>query len=325
MKTMINITTSIYDINRFRGLAHLREFYHRYGCDGYELMRSIPPVSNILPKEDVVGVHLAYYTNWIDFWLGDQKALLDEYGSKERYEAFYGGSSREVLLAFVRSELEYAASMDAEYVVFHAGDSTSREVFSYQFRHTDEEVADAVADLVNQALEGTDYSFWFLLENLPWPGMRFTRPEITQRLLEQIRYPKKGIMLDTGHLMCTDPDITSMEKGLEYIHRCLDAHGPLCAYIKGVHLHQSVSGPYVKGVLASPPVLPEDYDERIGMSYMHVFQIDRHQPFTCPGVPDLIRRIRPDYLTHEFVTRNLAQHESYLQAQTEAMAAVHSG
>ena len=307
MKTMINMTTSIYDIERYRDLAHLREFYRGFGCDGYELMRCPPPSSDILPKEDVVGVHLAYFTSWIDFWLGDEEALIEEYGSRER------------IVEFVRSELEFAAGKEAEYVVFHAGDSVSREVFTYRFRHTDEEVVDAVAEIVNLALEGTDYSFWFLVENLPWPGMRFTRPEITKRLLERIRYEKKGIMLDTGHLMCTNPDITSEEEGIAYIRRCLDAHGPLCRYIKGVHLHRSLSGAYVKGILADPPKLPEDYDERIGMAYMHVFQIDQHRPFSCKKVRELIRQINPEYLTHEFVTSDLAQHEEYLRVQVEAL------
>ncbi|MCI8672274.1 MAG: TIM barrel protein [Lachnospiraceae bacterium] len=321
MKTMINITTSIYDIERYRNLSHLREFYRRFGCDGYELMRCPPPSSDILGKEDVVGVHLAYFTSWIDFWLGDEEALLEEYGSRERYEAFYGGTSRERIVEFVRSELEFAAGKEAEYVVFHAGDSVSREVFTYRFRHRDEEIVDAVAEIVNLALEGTDYSFWFLVENLPWPGMRFTRPEITERLLGQIRYEKKGIMLDTGHLMCTNPDIVSEEEGIAYIRRCLDAHGPLCRYIKGVHLHRSLSGSYVKSVLADPPVLPDDYDERIGMAYMHVFRIDQHQPFSCKEVKELIRQINPEYLTHEFVTNDLAQHEEYLRVQVEALAA----
>lgn len=127
-------------------------------------------------------------------------------------------------------------------------------------------------------------------------------------------------MLDTGHLMCTNTDIASEEDGIAYIRRCLDAHGDLCRYIKGIHLHQSLSGAYVKGVLADPPRLPEAYDERIGMAYMHVFRVDQHRPFTCKKVKELIRQINPEYLTHEFVTADLAQHEEYLRAQTEALA-----
>lgn len=55
MKKMINITNSIYDTDRYRDATHLREFYQRYGCDGYELMRCKPPCSDILPKEDEIG------------------------------------------------------------------------------------------------------------------------------------------------------------------------------------------------------------------------------------------------------------------------------
>lgn len=319
MKKMINITNSIYDTDRYRDAAHLREFYQRYGCDGYELMRCKPPCSDILPREDVVGVHLAYFTSWIDFWLEDEKALLAEYDTREQYEAIYGGTSKERILEFVRDELKFADSMGAEYVVFHAGSSTSREVFTYQFTHPDEVVVDALADIINQVLDGTDYSFYFLVENLPWSGMRFTNPEVTRRLIDKIHYPKKGIMLDTGHLMCTNPDITTQEEGIEYIYKCLNEHGELRHYIKGVHFHQSLSGPYVKSVLANPPVLPDNYKDRINMAYSHVFKIDEHRPFTCPGVKELIEFINPEYLTYEFITWDLKQHEEFMEAQTEAM------
>ena len=54
---------------------------------------------------------------------------------------------------------------------------------------------------------------------------------------------------------------------------------------------------------------------------MHVFRIDQHQPFSCKEVKELIRQINPEYLTHEFVTNDLAQHEEYLRVQVEALAA----
>ena len=48
----------------------------------------------------------------------------------------------------------------------------------------------------------------------------------------------------------------------------LNRHGSLATWVRGVHLHQSLSGAYVKartGLL--PAGLPEDYGERFGVSY----------------------------------------------------------
>ena len=61
-------------------------------------------------------------------------------------------------------------------------------------------------------LDGEDYTFDFLMENLWWPGLTMTRPEMTKRLLSQVHYQKKGIMLDTGHLMHMNLELKTQDE-----------------------------------------------------------------------------------------------------------------
>ena len=145
-----------------------------------------------------------------------------------------------------------------------------------------------------------------LLENLWHPGMNLRRPEITRDMLAAVRYPKKGIMLDTGHLMNANTALRSQEEAIPYIHSVLDAHKAagfdLCEAIRGIHLNASISGELAERVKKDPPLLSGSYEERTSGMFFHVFDRDQHRPFTTPGVRELVQRIAPDYLTTEFIT-----------------------
>ncbi len=180
---------------------------------------------------------------------------------------------------------------------------------------------EAACELLNELfgdLEGDGPAL--LLENLWQPGLTFTRPEMTRRLLDGVRYENKGLLLDTGHLLHTNESIRTQPEGLAYILQMLDRHGALCDWIHGVHLHQSITGEYCRMIRAHPPVLAETYEARATQMFEHAFKVDLHRPFTCPGVRGLIERIAPDYLTFEFITETNAQLKGYLLAQKRALA-----
>ncbi len=216
-------------------------------------------------------------------------------------------------------DLRWAHYYEAEYVVFHVSEATIEESFTWKYHHTDEEVIDATIELLNELLKDEDGSLMFLVENLWQPGLTFTRPEMTKRLLEGIQYPNKGIMLDTGHLLHTNIAIRTQEEGVQYIHSLLESHGELCKYIKGVHLHQSLTGEYCEQTMKNPPELGKTYQERYGKMFWHAFAVDQHLPFTCEGVGELVKRIAPEYLTFEFITENSTQHREYLDVQRKAL------
>lgn len=320
MLTSINMTTSKQDMDRFSDRKHLREFYRQHGIDGIELM----PVGEVeLPdkvtREDINGVHLSFLPYWYEFWRGNTEALNRQFGEEKLWQEYYGGSDRTVLLERLTQELDFAQQMNAGYVVFHISESSLDECLTFQQIHTDEEICDAAAEIINAVLDKKEYRFEFLCENLWWSGMTLVRPEITKRMMDAIHYEKKGIMLDTGHLLHTNRSLRTQEEGVQYIHEILDRNGELCRYIRGIHLQQSLCGEYVERFLQEPRDLNIPCMEKMMLVFPHIFEIDRHKPFTAKGVSDLIRRIAPEYLTYELITENNEVHEAALKEQLLAL------
>ena len=202
----------------------------------------------------------------------------------------------------------------AEYVVFHVVQVDGEESFTYQRKHTNREVIEVAASFINELLDGQDYHFWFLMENLWWPGLTFENPGDTQALLTQVHYEKKGFMLDTGHYLHTNLDLRDQEEAVDCLHQMLDHHKDFIPYMKGIHLQQSLTGEYVKQWLADAPhELPEDPAESFRVVYEHIFQLDRHEPFTAAGVKGLVERIDPLYVTYEYITRSREELAEYLE------------
>lgn len=273
------------------------------GCDGLEAIWSGEPLPTGVPPERCVGYHLAFFPDWLDFWLGDEAALRRKFGTAAVWREFYGGDNgRETLLAFYRDDLERATSWGAQYVVFHVSDVSLTEAYTYRWEHTHEQVLDASAELINCLLGQQNWPFAFLMENQWWSGLTLTDPAQTRRLLDAVQFPGKGLLLDIGHLMNTEPNLRTQEEAVSYLHGILDAHEDLLPYVKGVHLHQSLSGAYVKthtGTLPSDWAQESDYLHRFSRCYEHILQIDTHLPLTCPNIVTILDRIQPDWLVHE--------------------------
>ena len=300
MKFQMNFTTSYDDVIRFGSAEELQQFYTEHGCTGLEVMplgystKDAPDVylsaeeCPLIRPEMVTGVHCCCSGDWI---ASDRQKLIEGY----------------------RRDLDYATRMGAEYVVFHVVQVDDEEGITYKLKHTDREVIEEAADFINELLDGQKYDFWFLMENLWWPGLTFLHPEDTQILLDRVHYEKKGFMLDTGHFLHTNLDLETQEEGVTYIQKMLDAHRNMISYIKGIHLQQSLTGDYVKKWLQSAHELSKDPMERFCKVYEHIFQIDQHEPFTAEGVENLVRRIDPLYVTYEYITRSREELSAYLR------------
>ncbi len=297
----------------------VRQECARLGLDGVEGIWGGEDIPKSFPPELLVGYHLTFFPDWLDFYRKDAGALERKFIHVEAIERYYGGSSPEVLLRTYREDLERSVSLGAKYVVFHVTDVSLEENYTYHWLHTNEEIIDTAVELINLLLDVRDWPFEFLVENQWWPGFTFTEPENTARLLEGIHYLRKGIVLDTGHLMNVNPAIRSQGEGLRFIHRMLDRHGTLCRSIRAVHLHQSISGTYVRAHTGELPDLPEDYGQRFAVSYAHVQQIDQHRPWTDPAVGELVARLAPAYLTHELSARTRRQREAAIRTQRETL------
>ncbi|MCF0143350.1 MAG: TIM barrel protein [Parasporobacterium sp.] len=285
------------------------------GFDGVELMFVENNEQDIITPAEVTGVHAVFPEYWLDFWRGDMKACLKELDTTENVLKMYGGSDRMLLVYKLRSQFEKARQWNAEYMVLHAMHCTPEETWTLKFSKTDEEIVEALCEIINKAIPYDADGPVLLLENLWESGFTFTRPEITKKLMEGISYPRKGIMLDTGHLAHTNLDLRNPKEALQHINAQLDKHGDLCSYIKGIHLNMSVTGAYMKSVMENPPAPLPTYEERMGQLFEYVFRVDGHRPFVCHGISDLIDRISPDYLTYEIISNNLPDFMAMLDAQ----------
>ncbi|MCE5187962.1 MAG: sugar phosphate isomerase/epimerase [Eubacteriales bacterium] len=319
MKALLNCTTSPYDLDRFPSREALLSLLDEFGLDGIELLACDEDPNAIVPKERVIGQHMLYFPYWLDFYRGDEQALIREFGSLDVCERVYGGSTKRALVDRLREDFQKAEYYGAEYVVFHVSDARIEEAMTGKFRHSSAEVIDGTCDLLAEVLSGARYRPLLLLENLWQPGLTFTDPAMTRRLLQGVPYENVGLMLDTGHLFHANETIASQEEGLAYIHRMLDRHGALAGCIRGIHLNQSITGAYAKSMREHPAVLKQTYDERAWQMFEYAFAIDKHCPFTCAGVSGLIERISPEYLTFEFITDGLEQHRALLTEQKRAL------
>ena len=73
------------DMNRFNDRNALKHFYADKGIDGIELMLcGNQSISEKITCSDVIGIHLSFFPSWLDFWIGNRKALNREYG-EEKY------------------------------------------------------------------------------------------------------------------------------------------------------------------------------------------------------------------------------------------------
>jgi len=304
----------------YKDADELLESCRSLKLDGIEAVWGGDDAIDSFPDGAAVGYHLIFYPDWLDFWRGDEKALLDKFGSRESWVSFYGGEDRQALIRQYRDDMARAVRLGAKYVVFHVSDVSIEEGYTYRWLHSDSDVLDGSAELINCLFGTDDYPFELLVENQWWPGFTFTDPHRTEYLLDSIRYRKKGILLDTGHLMNTNRDIRTEADGIAYIREMLKLHGSLCSSIRGMHLHQSLSGAYVQANTGRVPEgLSEDYVTQFGQSYAHILKIDRHRPWTDPGIADIVKAVAPAYLTYELSCGSRRERENVVRTQRETL------
>ena len=149
---------------------------------------------------------------------------------------------------------------------------------------------------------------------------------LTKKLIDGIHSEKKGILLDTGHYMNTNCELKTPEEGVAYLHEMLDRHEELglLPYFKGIHLHMSLSGEYVKKQKKEWEENPMNFEEipfyeLFRLAYEHACFIDLHQPFIGEGVKELVERMNPSYVTFEFQPLTREEYESFAKAQSEIL------
>ena len=100
-------------------------------------------------------------------------------------------------------------AVNPEYLVWHVSNCNLKEIFTFDFFYNDAQVIDASIEVFNAVSECIPDNVIVLFENLWWPGLKMTDPELVRYFIENIEYKNKGIMLDTGHLLNTNLDINN--------------------------------------------------------------------------------------------------------------------
>lgn len=271
--------------------------------DGIELL-----VYDLVPyvrsyKEEVIGVHLKYWPYWLDFWNGNEAKLKEQFSNKASLKTYFNSAATtSEFIEVIKTNIRVALAEQPEYLVWHVSNADIKELFTFKFAHTDEEVVIKTAEIFNLVSEVIPLEVCVLFENLWWPGLGKLDAKIVNLFFSLIKRENVGIMLDTGHLMNTNPKLKSEAEGIAYITEVVMKLGTAKAKIKGMHLSSSLSGEYVKSFSR---VVPEDTS--LAAIYHHVCQIDQHRPFSeCHKLRELIELIKPEFLVHELSYDSLA-------------------
>lgn len=294
---------------------NLAKFLKDNQLDGIEMMFCQAWDKSLHEEKFIQGVHLNFWSSWLEFWRGDLKSVEEQLGSREAIMQSYGGLTRQDWLECYQENISVAKQTHAKYFVFHVSHARSEEVFDWNFRATSEEVVDATIEMVNQLVPAIPEDTMLLFENLWWPGLTLLDKRLVEKLMNNIKHKNLGIMLDTGHLMNTNQQLKNQEEAVEYVIHIVKNLGKYRKFIKGVHLHYSLSGEYIlnsiKKAIRTKPTSGEIME--------HILKIDQHLPFTTPKVKRIIEYIQPKFLVHEFMQTTREDWQNKLKIQQQAL------
>ncbi len=323
MKTVTNFPLFNGCLKEYGNMKTLQECCSECGADGIEVIWDHRPYTEEMPLQGMaIGYHLTFWSCWVDFWMQNERALMKEYQSWDQVREYYHGIDKECIVEAYERDIQHAMDVDASYLVFHVSEVNLEECFTYDFVHSDDEVLDCAIECINRITPFITNGAALLVENQWWPGFTFTKPAVTKRLLDGIEYSNKGIMLDIGHLMNTNTALRTQQDGIRYINQMLDEHGDLSDMVRGLHLHQSLSGEYVEKnnyKLSQKFLESPTYWDKYASCYDHILQVDRHQPWTDPDIAQVVKRISPEWVNHELSAYGRGPHFEALKTQIDAL------
>lgn len=315
MKQLVNFSNYSLDLDLIdNDPAILQTFLQQHRLDGVEMMLCSPCGEPFRQENWLYGVHLRYWPCWLDFWRNNRSELLRQFGGDQQIKDYYGAADRDRWLDVCRKNIQDAYESGARYIVYHISHTRISEVFNRKFSATNAEVIDAAIELVNELAPFLPPDLTLLFENLWWPGLTLQDKQLTARLFDKVSHENTGIMLDTGHLMNTNPALQTERQGIDYVLQTIQNLSPYDKAIRGIHLHKSLSGNYVKQMQNN---FSSDYDPLLIMQ--HIMRIDEHLPFDTPYVKKILDYVQPEYLVHEFLYTSLSDWSQKIIRQQNAM------
>ena len=135
-------------------------------------------------------------------------------------------------------------------------------------------------------------------------------------------YENKGLLMDTGHLMCAAQNIVDEEQGIDFVLNTAKNHGELAEYFKALHLHKSTSGNVVSELKKKTIIPKEDFYDRFAQSYAMILDIDQHRPFESSRSQEILELIEPEYVIHEVTAKNREEKLKNVLTQMKALGRI---
>lgn len=264
-------------------------------------------------KELTIGVHLEYWSYWIDFWWNNQQRLDYIFESNEEKKHYYKAQNIYEWIEYIKKNITLALNLKPQYLVWHVSEANVQEIFTYNFYYNDRQVLLATSEVFNEVAKIIPDNVLILFENLWWPGLRLNSMENVVYFFEKLKHNNVGIMLDTGHLMNTNINLTSELDASIFIKDIVNNLGSFASLIKGVHLNCSLSGQYQKKFIEQQFKFCEFDKHRL---WEHIIKIDKHEIFQTKAPSFLIDYIQPQYVVHELAYDNLILLRNKIMAQS---------
>lgn len=304
MKTILPFFYSHDNFNEYNDSQDLLAELDEFGYDGFEIMPYADDNEGIIPYGKIYGLHLSFFTDWIDFWLGNRDALDHEFGGPSVWKEFYGSDDPSTLIDFYRKDLDLAQMYGVDYVVFHVSSISTRDMLTGMYKYSNSKIIQLTIEFANQVLSGQGYQFKVLFENMMLPGLNLNEPSLTQALLDGVSYSNTGLLLDVGHFLGTLP----ANKPPKYYHSALDqmfdAHNAKGMNFHAIHLHAPSPDIRINSLQRSSYASEPDFYKRFAKSYELVQMVDCHQPLLDKELWQIIKDSNPSFVTTEFVANN---------------------
>ena len=312
MKRLFHLSTVRHQLDWFEDdWDNVSQFIQKNKMDGIELGLTIDyPIERIC-LDRIYGVHLSFYPMWLDFWKGDLNKVISILGSKEAVYDYYKGYEKQVMIDSYKKQYERAKTIGAKYMVFHISHVQIEDTFTFRYRYTDKEIIQSSIELLNEVFTAEDKDGPLLLfENLWWPGLTYLDRNLVEYLMEKVKYPNKGYLLDVSHLILTNPKIATEEEAYIYIEKVVNNLGDIKEAIKGVHLNKTLPKHYMnRDHSYTLQKYQEAKDKHLKNKILkqHIQQMDGHQPFDHEVAQKIIELINPEFCVYE--TAPTSRHE----------------
>ncbi|MBN1165918.1 MAG: TIM barrel protein [Methanospirillaceae archaeon] len=322
---LMNLSVYPMDLERYGSSWDVvRNFVFSHDLDGIELLigSDTPPV---VPKGLVHAVHLPSWMGWFRVW--HEGKPLPPGIEQDEITYFYGAASPDDLITAFCSVLMHASTFSPSYATFHLCDITIEEYFTRNHSCSSKTVLADAARFFNEAASrfpGSEPPVRIAFENLWWPGLNYYDNEEVLMFMDLLKFTNWCLLLDTGHVMnglCVHTEEEGIQKTIDTITNLSDR---VIRAIDAVHLHYSASAVFQKEhFFCQPPAacISGPYASRMAAVIDTVTRLDEHRPFTLPGCADILRRVSPSFVTHEFLSRDREELSLKIKTQKKALSA----